>query len=87
MIKLQEKEGILDNITVVERYRDNELVGYELRAHEGYMLDDTRKAETDEEGNEIEKTYSQVFGCPADFDLTQIVAVKCEEGQADTKEE
>lgn len=34
-------EGVLEHITLREKYRDGVLAGYQLRAHEGYAIYDT----------------------------------------------
>jgi hypothetical protein len=58
-------EGVLEHITLREKYRDGVLAGYQLRAHEGYAIyDTTEELYTDPEtGETYPPTYSYQVSC------------------------
>lgn len=69
----------MENIIKENKYLNGELIGYELRPKEGYVIRNLQDVTEDEEGNPIKPTYFKVIGIPTSFSLENYVAVPIEE--------
>lgn len=75
-------EGILDNITVREKYKDGTLSFRQLVAHDGYAIyDTTEELYTDPEtGETFPPLYSYQVTLPLSVDYTIYKAIPIEPG-------
>lgn len=75
-------EGLLDNITVREKYRDGILTIHQLLAHDGYAIyDTTEELYADPEiGEVLPPIYSYQASLPPSVDYTIFRAVPIEPG-------
>ena len=72
----EDREGLLENITVRDKYRDGILAMRQLLAHEGYAIyDTTEELYTDPEtGETSQPTYSYQVTMPVTADYTIFAA-------------
>lgn len=78
----KEIEGVLDHITVKEKYRDGILAGRQLLAHEGYAIyDTTEELYTDPEtGKTFPPLYSYQVSLPVSVNYYIYKAAPIEPG-------
>lgn len=78
----KEIEGVLDHITVKEKYRDGILAGRQLLAHEGYAIyDTTEELYTDPEtGKTLPPLYSYQVSLPVSVNYYIYKAIPIEPG-------
>lgn len=77
----EEKEGLIENATVIYRYKDGVFKMIEIVAHEGYCLHYIYDEEfTDEDGNIIPVHYSYMVSGGTWLDINEYEAVLIEEG-------